>query len=238
MSERGFSTNIVSVFSDPQTQGITIEASGGDVIFHHDAAADRVYCIQRGQVRLYSVASDESSRLIAILGAGDWFGAAALAGAATYQMRAVSVGASTLIETQVARLLAVLAGQPDHLIELTRQLAVKLLAGTEDANRFVFEDCNQRLIGALLRFSKSAASTPHEDGVVLNITHDQLAQAVGVARETVSLALTQLRQQNLLRTGRNQLIFNPQMLQQFSDRYSAGQARMLAPADSSAGQLS
>ena len=43
----------------------------------------------------------------------------------------------------------------------------------------------------------------------------QLAQAVGVARETVSLALTQLRHQNLLRTGRNQLFFDPEALRRF-----------------------
>ena len=63
-----------------------------------------------------------------------------------------------------------------------------------------------------MRFSESAAATQHDGGVVLRITHQQLAQAVGVARETVSVALTQLRQRNLLRTGRNQLIFNPQAL--------------------------
>jgi CRP-like cAMP-binding protein len=37
--------------------------------------------------------------------------------------------------------------------------------------------------------------------VILWMTHEQLAQAVGAARETVSLALTQLRQANVLRTG-------------------------------------
>jgi len=80
----------------------------------------------------------------------------------------------------------------------------------------VFDDCNSRLLKALVRFSRSAAAMPHGDGVVLRITHEQLAQSIGVARETVSLALTQLRQQNLLRTGRNQLMFNPDSLRDFT----------------------
>ena len=88
----------------------------------------------------------------------------------------------------------------------------------EDAACLVFDDCNQRLIKTLLQFSRTAAATPHPEGVVLRITHQQLAQAVGAARETVSLALTQLRQQNLLRTGRNQLFFNPEVLEKFSRR--------------------
>ena len=36
-----------------------------------------------------------------------------------------------------------------------------------------------------------------------------------LARETVSLALTQLRNKSLLRTGRNQLIYDPRALEAF-----------------------
>ena len=58
--------------------------------------------------------------------------------------------------------------------------------------------------------------------------HEQLAQAVGAARETISLALTHLREQNLLRTGRNQLFFNPDALQEFSEK-AAASGRHVAP---------
>jgi CRP-like cAMP-binding protein len=121
----------------------------------------------------------------------------------------------------VEKLLTTLMNQPAQLVEFNRQVAIKLINTAQEASRLVFEDCNQRLISALLRFSRSAASVQRDDGVVLRITHEQLAQAVGVARETVSLALTQLRQQNLLRTGRNQLTFNPETLREFSSRSGA-----------------
>jgi CRP/FNR family transcriptional regulator, cyclic AMP receptor protein len=206
---------VLSVFSDPQTGGRLINAANGEVIFHPDTPAEKIYHIVRGQVRLYTVAGD-STRLIDIYGPGAWFGAAALARLGTYKMRAVAVTGVVLTEVPVERLIASLSDKPAQFAELTRQLAAKLIRMTEDSSRLVFEDCNQRLINALIRFSDSAASTRHDDGVILRITHDQLAQAVGVARETVSLALTQLRQQNLLRTGRNQLVFDPEALRQFS----------------------
>ena len=66
-----------------------------------------------------------------------------------------------------------------------------------------------------LRFSSSAAATTQGTDVVLHLTHEQLAQAVGAARETISLALTEMRHRNLVRTGRNRLIFNREALRQF-----------------------
>lgn len=203
-------------FTDPATNGRTLNVVDGEVIYQPDTVADYVYYIQRGQVRLYTVNADGSTRLIDIMGAGQWFGAAALAGMQSYKMRVVAVSGAVLTQVRTEQLLAAMSHDPAQLVELNRQLALKLMMITDEASRLVFEDCNQRLIGALIRFSDSAASTRREDGVVLRITHEQLAQAVGVARETVSLALTQLRQQNLLQTGRNQLVFNPEVLRQFT----------------------
>ena len=60
--------------------------------------------------------------------------------------------------------------------------------------------------------------------MALRCCHQQLAQAIGAARETVSLALTQLRQRNLLRTGRNRLSFIPGALEDFY-RAQAGPPR-------------
>ena len=53
-------------------------------------------------------------------------------------------------------------------------------AAHDAAALLAFDDCNQRLVQTLLRFSRTAAATPQEGGeVVLSITHQQLAQPVG-----------------------------------------------------------
>lgn len=208
-----------TLFIDPQAGGKTIHASSGQVVYDTTTAAKDVYFIQRGQVRLYMIGADQTARLMDILGPGQWFGIAAFAGAAVYQTRAVAAADSVLVQAPVERFRHACVNNPHQLMALAGELAASLLSAHTEASRLVFEDCNSRLINALLRFSRSAASIPHEEGVSLRITHDQLAQAIGVARETVSLALTQLRQQNLLRTGRNQLVFNPKALKDFVLRH-------------------
>jgi len=203
---------IQTMLADPALEARRMSVPAGTVIYEPTAAAQNIHFIHRGQIRLYQVNDEGTNRLCEILGSDEWFGVAALAKQETYGVRAVAVVQTIVTEVRADRLLAALARRPETLIEFNRQLATKLQAAREEAAELIFRDTNQRLVNALVRFSRSAASTPREDGVVLNITHSQLAQSVGAARETISLALTQLRHQNLVRTGRNQLFFNPDTL--------------------------
>jgi CRP/FNR family transcriptional regulator, cyclic AMP receptor protein len=203
------------LFSTAAQDARQVELTAGQVVHEPSNAAESVYYIHSGQVRIYQVGPDsESLRLIEILGADDWFGAAALAHTRTYGTRAVAATRAVISEVPADKWHQALASTPEVAAEVIGQLARKLQAAQEDAGRLVFDDCNERLVKTLLRFSHSAAATRRDDTgeVVLRITHQQLAQAVGAARETISLALTHLRQRDLLKTGRNQLFFNPEVL--------------------------
>lgn len=203
---------IANLFMDPRLDARRIELPAGTLLFDKTQRADNVYFIVEGQVRTYQAGPDDTSRLTDILGANDWLGAAALPQLPHYFSHAVTAAPSVVLEVPADRLLGSLSQRPEAAVVFIRHLVRKLYQAREDADRLVFDDCNLRLLKTLVRFSRSAAAAPCSEGVVLRITHHQLAQAVGVARETISLALTQLRHQNLLRTGRNQLFFNPDNL--------------------------
>jgi CRP/FNR family transcriptional regulator, cyclic AMP receptor protein len=199
---------------DPALGAKRLELADGQTVYDAGAPAEQLYFVEAGQVRTYEAGSDESARLLEILGPGDWFGEDALSSAEAYSSRAVVVSNAVLWTMPVERVMESFCREPKLAAELIRQLASRLQAARQDASQFVFDDCSARLVKTLLRFSATAAATPLENGTItLRITHRQLAQAVGAARETVSLALTNLRQQNLLRTGRNRLVFNPDSLQ-------------------------
>jgi CRP/FNR family transcriptional regulator len=181
-------------------------------LYKSEDPARSIYYIHQGQVRTYQLSPTGSRRLIEILGTDHWCGTAALGQFECYGETAEAVVPTTVSIISVERLFAVLAQSSGTAIALIRQLAGKLAAYREDASDLVFEDCNHRLIRTLVQLSDSPAASASADGVILRITHQQLAQKVGVARETVSLALAQLRRRNLLRTGRNQLFFSPDRL--------------------------
>jgi CRP/FNR family cyclic AMP-dependent transcriptional regulator len=219
---------IQTILADPSLEARRMSVPAGTVIYEPQAHAQHVHFIHRGQVRLYQVGDEGAARLCEILGSDEWFGVGALAKQATYGVRAVAVVQTIVTEVRADRLLAALSRRPETLVEFNRQLATKLQDARNEAAELIFRDTNQRLLNALVRFSRSAASSPREDGVVLNITHSQLAQAVGAARETISLALTQLRLQNLVRTGRNQLFFTPDTIQRLRGELRGVAAERLA----------
>jgi CRP-like cAMP-binding protein len=217
----GEESPLVELLLNPAVGAKRVTLTPGKVLYDTSTDARDVFFVNRGQLRTYRIDDQTNGRLLEILGPADWCGEAAIARHPHYGEQAVAVVASVVTEVAADRLLQLLPQHPQAFAELMQQLAHKLSAARADAAGLVFDDCNARLLKTLVRFSDSAAAQPHPEGVVLRITHQQLAQAVGVARETISLALTQLRQQNLLRTGRNQLLFNPENLRSLARNRAA-----------------
>lgn len=198
-------------------------------VFDADSPAEFLYVIEQGQVRLFQAGPQNSTRLVSILGKGDWFGLIGLGDARVYGLRATAVSEAVVCRIPIDSVRRQLAELPPIASELITQLARKLYEAHESAGRLVFEDCSRRLLMTLVRFAETSAASPGESGEVeLRITHQQLAQAVGAARETVSLALTQLRQRNLLVTGRNRIRFNPRALREAGDRLALPEERATA----------
>lgn len=198
---------IVDLFLHPLLGARRVSLHGGASVFEPTTPASTLYFIHRGQVRLYQVCQDQE-QLIEIYGPGDWFGIGALAGASNHGARAITVGQTILSEIPIERMQALMPQHPKAAAELIRTLAQRIQHAREESSKLVFDDCHTRLLKALIRFSKSAAASQGLDGTVIRITHLQLAQAIGVARETVSLALKDLRDLNVLKTGRNQVTFD------------------------------
>jgi CRP/FNR family transcriptional regulator len=143
--------------------------------------------------------------------------------------QAVVAADAQLSKVRAGALIEHASSNPAAATQLVRELANSVQAARQEAARLQFEDCNSRLVNAMLRFSQSAAATQQGENTVLHLTHEQLAQAVGAARETVSLALTEMRHLNLVRTGRNRLIFNREALAQFAQKKVAPGAEQPPP---------
>jgi CRP/FNR family transcriptional regulator len=190
--------------------------SPGQMVHDANDPADWFYLIESGEIRLYHVLDGGTMRLLDIFGPEDWLGSAVLGQLPTHGKRAQAMTPAVLWALPASDVRSILAEHPGLAVQMIERIAKSLEQAWSEGSRLVFDDCRQRLIQTLLRFSTSQAAEPFGDGVVLRITHKQLAQAVGAARETISVCLTELRRQNIVSTGRNQLKFDPRRLEQMS----------------------
>jgi len=167
---------VADLFADPSVGATRLEMIGGAAVYEQKAPAENVYFINNGQVRIYQIGNDGESRLAEILGPGQWFGCAALSGQDAYAARAVAAVKTVLSAANATKLLEHVSRNPEAASVIIRNLAHRVQNARTDSARLVFDDCNSRLVQAMLRFSTSAAATTQGDAVVLHLTHEQLAQ--------------------------------------------------------------
>jgi CRP/FNR family transcriptional regulator len=194
-----------------------VDFAPGQVVHEATDPADWFYLIESGEIRLYHVQTGGPMRLLDIFGSEDWLGSAVLGNLPTYGKRAQAVTSARLWAISAQDVRSILAGHANLAVQIIERVAKRLEQAWSEGSRLVFDDCRHRLVQTLLKFSTTSAAQTSEDGVVLRITHKQLAQAVGAARETISVCLTELRRQNIVRTGRNRLTFDPRQLEQMGN---------------------
>jgi CRP/FNR family cyclic AMP-dependent transcriptional regulator len=202
--------SIIRLLDDNQLQAVKTNYADGETIFAAGKPATNFYIIESGEVHVFaSMDARKHDQLLDIFGPRQCFGFTALGRLPNYGKTTKSVGPSVLYVIDANHLRQVIAARSDLTLQLVETMARQLYLSWAAQRDFVCSDCRHRLIKALLRFRNSPVAEPGADGVRLHMTHAQLAEAIGVARETVSTCLIQLRHENLVQTGRNCIIFNP-----------------------------
>lgn len=206
---------IRQIFENPANPVQRIVLPQGGQIYGSNPANKYVHYILQGQIHLNYLLENQRRRLLTILGPSEWFGIKALAQTVPSAEEAVAVGPTVLLRLSADQFLSALQANPAAAVQLCQLLAWRSAHFIQEITSLIFDDIPHRLVKAILRFGTSPAAQPTPNGIHLNITHEQLALFIGTARETVSLALTQLRHQHLVRTGRNKIYFDPVALGEY-----------------------
>lgn len=172
----------------------------GETIFLEGDQADEICFIASGSVSIYTF--DKSKKVVlAFLREGDYFGEMAMMKPGLLR----SATAECLAQT---KLYLLRRSDFQLLIENDRNIAFHLLDYTMERLRkanqqihdLMFLNVRARTIKKLLAMA-SDFSRDQSNGFVIpvKITHQQLADLVGAARETVSKALQELQDEQLIR---------------------------------------
>lgn len=172
-----------------------------EYIFYQDDPGDAAYVIRSGTIAILLATDDGRELVINEIGAGECFGELALLTQAPRSASAVARSACDVIRLPRAEFLRELESQPKLMRQVLQVTAERLRASTERERALAFLDAPARLARVLLELDRAAS-----DKGYITLSQDELAQHIGVARQTTAKILGQWRRAGWILTGRGKLV--------------------------------
>jgi CRP/FNR family transcriptional regulator, cyclic AMP receptor protein len=161
-------------------------------IFAQGDAADAVFHIQTGKVKLTVVSKTGKEATIGILGQGDFFGEASLAGQVLRMDSAVAMTDCALLRIDKKAMMEALHREHELSDLFVAYLLARNIRYEEDLVDQLFNSSEKRLARILLllaRFGKDGKP----ESVVPKISQEMLAEMVGTTRSRVSFFMNRFR---------------------------------------------
>lgn len=163
----------------------------GRVIFAQGDAAEAIFFIHSGSVRLTVVSSRGKEAVVGILGAKAFFGEGCLSGQSTRISTATAMTACSLVRIEKAAMVRMLDEKPEFAESFLSYVLGRNMRIEEDLVDQLLNSSEKRLARTLLlltQFGKDGKSEP-----VPKISQETLAQIIGTTRGRVSFFMNKFR---------------------------------------------
>jgi CRP/FNR family cyclic AMP-dependent transcriptional regulator len=171
-------------------KNLTVSRKSG--IFTQGDAADAVFYIQKGKVRLTVVSKTGKEATIGILSDGSFFGEGSLAGQALRMGSAVSVTDCSLLRIDKKAMMSALHREHAFSDMFVAYLLSRNIRYEEDLVDQLFNSSEKRLARVLLMLAHFGKEGVPET-VVPKISQETLAEMVGTTRSRVSFFMNRFR---------------------------------------------
>jgi len=173
--------------------GRTIQEHKADeAIFSQGEAADAVYCVREGKVKLTVVSTQGKEAVVAILPEGSFFGEGCLAGQLFRMATASTIQRSVILRVTKQAMVALLHSDPEFAERFLGYLLTRNIRMEADLVDHLFNSSEKRLARLLLllaNFGQESKPIP----LVAKISQETLAEMVGTTRSRVSFFLNRFR---------------------------------------------
>ncbi len=169
-----------------------IEYNAGRTLFMQGDPADSVWYLQHGKVKLAVTSQQGKEAIVAVLGAGEFFGEGCLAGRPVRIATASTLSECTLYKVEKLLMMRMLHEQHGISELFVTHLLSRNMRYEEDLVDQLFNSSEKRLARILLlltHFGKEAKA----ETVLPGINQEHLAQMVGTTRSRVSHFMNKFR---------------------------------------------
>ncbi len=169
----------------------------GEILFSQTDPADTVYIVRSGCIAIFLATLEGRELVINEMHRGDCFGELSLITDQPRSTGALARESSEVISIPRDVFLKGLEAEPVLMRRVLETTAVRLRVSSERESALAFLDSSARIAKVLLQLDQQADN----DGVI-KVTQEDLAQYVGLARQTVAQTLGEWRRVGWVETGR------------------------------------
>lgn len=170
---------------------------------------DALYFIIEGSVTVLIEDQDGRELVLAYLNSGDFFGEMGLF--ESQESRTAWVRAKIeceIAEISYSKFHQLVSENPDILLKLAGQMAVRLRNTSRKVGDLAFLDVTGRVARTLLDLTKEPDAMTHPDGMQIKVTRQELGRIVGCSREMVGRVLKVLEEQGHIHVkGKTMVVF-------------------------------
>jgi len=169
-----------------------LQSRKNQLIFSQGDAADAVFYIQTGRVKLIVRSYQGKEAIVAILEPGDFLGEACLAGQPVHRATARSLDAATIVRIEKTAMIRVLHDEPSFSAMFMSYLLMRNMRSQEDLMDRLFNSFEKPLARVLLllaHFGKEGTPEP----VIAKISQQTLADMIGTTRSRVNYVLNKFK---------------------------------------------
>ena len=176
----------------------TVHINKGGVIHTPEDNREMLFLIKEGRVQLYRISFEGRKLVLAMLGPDTFFGEMPLFGQAMGDSVAQAVDDVTLCTLGRTEVERILVTYPRIGLRLIQVLNERLQEAEERLHESAFLTMPARTAALLLRLAEDSDE-------IQGLTHQDLADMLGVYRETVTATLDKLKHENYLEIGRKRI---------------------------------
>ena len=168
------------------------EYQTGQVIFSQGDAADSVFYLMKGRIKIAATSGHGREAVLAILGDGDFFGEGCLIAQPLRLATAASINDTTVMRLEKAEMVRALHAEPTFAEIFTAHLLTRNSRVEADLVDHLFNSSEKRLARTLLllaNFGKEGKPEP----ITMKISQETLADMVGTTRPRVSFFMNKFR---------------------------------------------
>jgi CRP/FNR family cyclic AMP-dependent transcriptional regulator len=163
-----------------------------EVVFRQSAAADAVFYIQKGKIKIVVSSEQGKEAVVGVMGPGEFFGEGCLIGQPLRLATAKAMTESQVVRVSKAEMVRVLHAEPRFAELFMTHLLTRNSRVEEDLVDQLFNSSEKRLARTLLllaNFGQDGGPQP----ITTPISQETLAEIIGTTRPRVSVFMNKFR---------------------------------------------